>query len=96
MRALLASRGADLTYARKLPRLLRAIGLDRVAADAYFAVALPAARVLSGANITQVRNVLVSDGFATDETIDAHLDAIRDGTIDLGTVPLISAWGQHI
>ena len=95
VRALLTRRGSDLTYARKLPRLLRALGLDQVGADAYFTVALPAAGMLSSANITQVRDVLISEGFATDETIDAHLNAIADGGIDLGTAPLISAWGQR-
>ena len=53
VRVLLAQRGSDLTYARKLPRLLRAAGLVQVGADAYFPVALPAAGLLSGANITR-------------------------------------------
>jgi SAM-dependent methyltransferase len=40
---LLARRGVDLEYGRKLPRLLRQAGLQEVAADAYFPVALKAA-----------------------------------------------------
>ena len=96
VRVLLAQRGSDLTYARKLPRLLRAAGLVQVRADAYFPVALPAAGLLSGANITQVRDALVDQDLATNETIDAHLQALGRGSLDLGSIPLISAWGQKL
>lgn len=37
-RALMAARGADLTYGRTLPRLLREAGLEEVQADAYFPI----------------------------------------------------------
>src|SRR3954454_3844535 len=41
-RSLLAQRGADLGYGRKLPRLLREAGLIDVKADAFFPIASPA------------------------------------------------------
>ncbi len=41
-RKLPADRGADLSYGRKLPRLLRESGLHGVEADAYFPVTSPA------------------------------------------------------
>ncbi|MCU1661523.1 MAG: hypothetical protein JWR58_1588 [Pseudonocardia sp.] len=64
-------------------------------ADAYFAVTDPAANALSFANISQVRDALVAQKLATREEIDAHLAAVADGTIDVGTAPLISTWGQR-
>jgi len=27
--------------------------------------------------------------------VDAHLQAMTDGTVDVGTMPLISTWGQR-
>jgi SAM-dependent methyltransferase len=95
VRKLLAQRGADLEYARSLPRIFRDLGLVRVRADAYFAVTEPAANALSFANISQVRDALVAQKLATREEIDAHLAAVADGTIDVGTAPLISTWGQR-
>ena len=93
---LLAQRGADLRYARSLPRIFRELGLARVGADAYFAVTVPAANALSLANISQVRDALVAQQLATREEIDAHLTAVADGLIDVGTPPLISVWGQRV
>jgi trans-aconitate methyltransferase len=95
VRELLAQRGADLQYARSLPRIFRELGLVRVGADAYFAVTAPAANALSLANVSQVRDALVAQQLATREEIDAHLTAVADGMIDVGTAPLISAWGQR-
>ena len=54
-RALMAERGVDLAYGRKLPRLLRHAGLVDVAADAYFPVALPACAPLEMATIDDDR-----------------------------------------
>jgi hypothetical protein len=82
-------------WARSEWRLLRKLGLVRVRADAYFAVTEPAANALGFANISQVRDALVDQQLATREEIDAHLTAVADGTIDVGTPPLISAWGQR-
>jgi SAM-dependent methyltransferase len=95
VRELLALRGADLEYARSLPRIFRELGLVRVRADAYFAVTTPAANALSFVNISQVRDALIDNQLATREEIDAHLTAVADGTIDVGTAALISAWGQR-
>jgi SAM-dependent methyltransferase len=94
LRALLAQRGFDLAYARKLPRLFAEQGLVDVAADAYFPVALPAASALNIANIEQVRDALLAQGLATEQEINAHLAAI-DGGLRLAIAPLISAWGRR-
>jgi ubiquinone/menaquinone biosynthesis C-methylase UbiE len=94
-RALLAERGVDLEYARRLPRMLRSAGLVEVAADAYFAVALPAAIELEKANVNQVRDGLVARGHASAAEIDEYLAALDAGTLDMATAPLISAWGRR-
>ncbi|WP_370415497.1 methyltransferase domain-containing protein [Streptomyces fradiae] len=93
-RTLLAERGADLAYGRKLPRLLREAGLTDVAADAYFPVTSPVCDALEAATVRQVRARLVAAGLATDEEVDRHLASVTAGRLDLTTSPLISAWGR--
>lgn len=93
-RTLLSQRGADLSYGRRLPRLLREAGLRRVEADAYFPLASPACVALESATIRQIRARLVTAGLATDEEIDRHLANIASGSMDLATAPMISAWGR--
>lgn len=93
-RKLLADRGADLSYGRRLPRLLREAGLQRVQADGYFPVSSPACAALESATIRQVREQLVSAGLATDQDIDQHLANVASGRMDLATAPMISAWGR--
>ncbi|CAL9360086.1 hypothetical protein SUDANB1_00641 [Streptomyces sp. enrichment culture] len=94
-RELLRRRGADLSYGRRLPRLLRAAGLVDVEADACFPVASPACAVLEAATVRQVRDQLVAADLATDEEIDEHLAAVEAGRLDLATSPMISAWGRR-
>lgn len=93
-RTLLADRGADLSYGRKLPRLLREAGLQRVEADGYFTVTSSACAALESATVRQIRERLVAGGLATDEEIDRHLANVASGTMDLATAPMISAWGR--
>lgn len=94
-RELLAERGADLAYGRRLPRLLREAGLVEVAADAYFPLASPAGDLLEAATVRQVRSRLVERGLATDEEIDRHLANVESGRLDLATSPMVSAWGRR-
>ncbi|MGW7025089.1 methyltransferase domain-containing protein [Streptomyces decoyicus] len=94
-RSLLAARGADLAYGRKLPRLLREAGLTEVTADAYFPLTSAACDVLEAATTRQVRGRLVAAGLATDEEIDRHLANVTSGRLDLATSPMISAWGRR-
>lgn len=96
VRALLAEHGVDLEYARALPRILHEAGLHEVGADAYFSLNAPACNMLGIANVTQLRDALIARGLATDEEVDGHLRAMADGTITIGTLPLISAWGQRL
>ncbi|ARP69696.1 SAM-dependent methyltransferase [Streptomyces pluripotens] len=95
-RALLADRGADLSYGRKLPRLLREAGLQGVRADAYFPVASPATAALEAATVRQIRDHLVERGLATADDIEQHLANVEAGGMDLATAPMISAWGRKV
>lgn len=94
-RAMLAERGADLAYGRRLPALLREAGLTGVAAEAYFPIASPACEVLEAATIAHIRAGLVKSGHATDEEIDRHLANVAAGGLDLATAPMVSAWGHR-
>ncbi len=94
-RKMLAQRGADLSYGRKLPRLLREAGLSDVQADAYFPLTLPACDLLEIATVNQVREGLIAQGHATAEEVDRHLANIAAGHLDLATSPMISAWGRR-
>lgn len=93
-RELLAGRGADLSYGRKLPRLLRESGLADVEADSYFPITSPACAVLEAATVRQIRQQLLDHGIATAEEIKRHLASVEGGGLDLATAPMISAWGR--
>lgn len=92
---LLAERGVDMTYGRALPRLLRAAGLDGVAADAFAPVALPASAALETANVRQVGPALVARGRVDAPEIGVLLRALAAGRVDIATPPLVSAWGRR-
>jgi ubiquinone/menaquinone biosynthesis C-methylase UbiE len=94
-RAMLAERGADLAYGRRLPALLRSAGLTGVAAEAYFPIASPACAVLEAATIAHIRDGLVASGHATAEEVERHLANVAEGDLDLATAPMISAWGRR-
>jgi SAM-dependent methyltransferase len=94
-RALLAERGADLRFGRRLPRVMREAGLVGVEADAYFPVASPAGVVLERLTVEQIRDRLIAGGLATDEEIERNLANLASGVVDVSTAPLISAWGRR-
>jgi SAM-dependent methyltransferase len=93
-RALMTARGVDLAYGRKLPRLLREIGLADVTADAWFPIAHPACARIETATIQLIRDQLVSNAIATPEEIDRHLGNVASGGLHLTQPPLVSAWGR--
>lgn len=93
-RSLLADRGVDLAFGRKLPRLLRDAGLGEVQADAYFPMAGPACQALELATMEQIRDALLTAGLATDAEIARHLASVASGRIEVATSPLCSAWGR--
>jgi SAM-dependent methyltransferase len=94
-RQLMAERGVDLAYGRKLPRLLREAGLVDVAADAYFPITGPACVELERATTEQLRDRLLGAGLATAEDVEQHLANLSAGLVDLATSPMITAWGRR-
>jgi SAM-dependent methyltransferase len=94
-RAMLAGRGADLAYGRRLPRLLREAGLTDVAAEAYFPIASADCDLLETATIAHIRDGLVAGGHATEEEVERHLANVAGGGMDLATAPMVSAWGRR-
>ncbi|MGH3879601.1 MAG: methyltransferase domain-containing protein [Actinophytocola sp.] len=93
-RTLLTGRGADLSYGRKLPRLLREAGLAAVRAEAYFPITSPACEILEAATMRHVREELLTAGLATAEEIETHLANLDGGGLDLTLAPMITAWGR--
>jgi SAM-dependent methyltransferase len=94
-RSVMAGRGVDLAYGRKLPRLLREAGLTGVGAEAGFPVADPACHRLEAATVRLIRDQLLAHEVATDEEIDRHLAAVEAGRLELTQPPMVSAWGQR-
>ncbi|MGH3941567.1 MAG: methyltransferase domain-containing protein [Pseudonocardiaceae bacterium] len=93
-RILMAQRGVDLSYGRRLPRLLRAAGLLNVEADAFFPISGSTCNLLEQATVAQIRDRLVAAHLATNEEVDQHLDNVAAGLLDLATSPMISVWGR--
>jgi SAM-dependent methyltransferase len=93
-RSLMAGRGVDLAYGRKLPRLLRDLGLTGVTAGAFFPIGHDACRILEDATVRQLADELVAAELATREQIQQHLANVAAGNLDLVTAPMISAWGK--
>jgi len=93
-RTLLAKRGADLSFGRKLPRMFREAGMAEIAAEAYFPIALPECVPLELATIAMIRNDLLGNGIATDDEIEQHIGNVRAGALDLSQPPMISVRGR--
>jgi hypothetical protein len=93
-RALLAGRGADLSYGRTLPRRLRAAGLTEAAADASFPVSVPACADLEAASVRLIRDQLIAHDIASEQEVDRHLAAVATGALDLTRPPMIACWGR--
>lgn len=93
-RTLLARSGADPSYGRTLPRLLREAGLRRVEADVHFPLASPACTALELETVRLIRGRLTAAGLATEDEVDRHLANVSSGDMDLATAPMICAWGR--
>lgn len=93
-RTLLAQRGADLSFGRRLPRMFREAGLEDIAAEGYFPIALPECAPLETATIHMIRDDLLRNGIATEDEIERHLENVRAGVLDLSQPPMISVRGR--
>jgi len=93
-RSLMADRGVDLSFGRKLPRLLRSIGLVNVQSDSFFPMGGSACNDLEHATVEQIREHLIAADLATEDEIEQHLSNVATGRLDLATSPLVSAWAR--
>jgi len=93
-RALLSSRGADIAFGRKLPRMFRNAGMVGLSAEAYFPVVMPECIPLEMATVHMIRDDLLNNGIATQQEIEQHLENVRVGLLDLSQPPMISVRGQ--
>jgi SAM-dependent methyltransferase len=93
-RQLMADRGVDLAYGRTLPRVLREAGLQDLRADGFFPFARPECNQLERATIELLRTQLIEQKLASSEEIEANLDNLAKGRIDVTTAPMVSAWGH--
>jgi 2-polyprenyl-3-methyl-5-hydroxy-6-metoxy-1,4-benzoquinol methylase len=91
---LLAARGADLTYGRKLPRLLRERGLRDIGAEGVIAVAGPFAQAAEMAQVQGLADALAARGEIDTEDIHQHLAAMTASRLDVTAAPFISVWGR--
>lgn len=92
-RDLLATTGTDRGFGRRLPRLLRAAGLSRVAASGFFPLADRAVARLEAATVRQVRDRLASSGAVSAADLDRYLELLDRDALDLTMPPVVSAWG---
>jgi SAM-dependent methyltransferase len=89
---LLLRREVDMSLGRTLRRRLLALGLTEVGAEAYAPLAVPTTRAVEIANTLQLREGLLALGLGAD--VDAYLDDLAVGRIDVATPPLVTAWGR--
>lgn len=94
---LLETRGADTSYGRKLPRLVREAGLVDVRAEARMAFApggSPGAELLHS-NVDQVGDELLARGLATAGDLAAYRELLRDPEFDLTLHLMVSVTGRR-
>jgi SAM-dependent methyltransferase len=96
LRALLADRGADLNFGRKLPRLFRRAGLTDVVAEAFFPLAGPLCGELELATLDQIGQRLVSEGGLSRDEVERHRSNVSRGVLPaIATAPLVSCCGRR-
>lgn len=94
-RSLMVRRGADLSFGRKLPKLLQRAGLTDVRADAFFPVSRPECATVELATIIMIRDQLLKSGIASREEIERHEHAVATGLVNVVQPPLVTAWGRR-
>ena len=90
---LLDGHQADMTFARKLPRLLREAGLVDIEGDANLPLS-DAVRLLERANVLQMQAMLVEEGDVTKEELERYLARLEDPSFLLAGIFLMAVWGR--
>lgn len=91
---LLASRGADLHFGSRLPRLLCRLGLLDVRAAGRIIYGGPGIGQVVTANTEQVRAGLVAEGL-TDDDIDRYIAMVADPDFPMSLPLMVAAWGRR-
>lgn len=94
-RSRIAARGGTLQLGRRLPSLLKDVGLAEIGAEAYFPVVHPGLATLDRLTYDQVGAGMIADGLATAAEIAAHLDNVARGVVTPLMAPLFTAWGRR-
>jgi len=90
---MLGVRGVDVTFARRLPRLLQEAGLVDVAAEACLPLA-DGVRLLERANVLQLQDMFLEEQIVTKEELEHYLIRLEDPTFLLAGIFLMSVWGR--
>jgi SAM-dependent methyltransferase len=95
--SLLAARGGDTSYGRRLPHLLRQAGLSDIHADGHVAIGPGGSPItdLNQANIEQTKGELTAAGLLTPQQINQFQHRISDPRLTLMMPLLVSATGQR-
>jgi len=94
---LLTQKGADTEYARRLPDLLRALGLRDVAGEGRmaFGVGASAAATVYKSGFVQLGDQMVDAGLCTRIELKTALELLDDPDCGFAMPLLISAWGRR-
>jgi SAM-dependent methyltransferase len=91
--AMLEAQGADRTFARRLPRLLRSEGLVDISGDGYLPVSTEVRR-LERANALQLQEQFLQQGIVTKEEFEHFLALLDNPAFVLAGIFVLSAWGR--
>ena len=83
-----------LALGRTLPRLLRAVGLTDVNAEAAFSLGGPDARRLQRGLTMWMGPHLIADGQVSEDELHKHLADLDSNDLDVALFPVVSAWGR--
>jgi ubiquinone/menaquinone biosynthesis C-methylase UbiE len=94
---LLASRGADQTWAQRVHQQLRDLGLVDVGAAGFFALTQGGTlgTQVDRANMSQVRAEAVAAGLLSEAEIDRYLALTDDPAFVSSSNPLVTTWGRR-
>lgn len=90
---MLEAQGLDRTFARTLPRVLRAGGLVEIAGDGYLPLSTEVRR-LERANALQLQDRFLQQGIVTKDEFEHFLAMLDDPAFVLAGIPLLSTWGR--
>jgi SAM-dependent methyltransferase len=95
---LLRGRGADTTYPRRLPRLMRELRLGSVGGEAHtmFIAGGSAGSGIERANLGQVGGLAVDRGLLSKADVDEFVRILSDPEFICSLPLMVSAWGRRV